>query len=173
MSPQAKSPSKQQQLREILKGIHGSDLQSPNAKQIANYQAHVATQDAEYFDFVELLGMYAGYYVISTRREINYCGTVTVETSICATRLHLKFYTLERWRQIEGKWDFEKDGTTYQKGSHSRFLFAQTVEGIINEIVAQMAHNAGYRNMNVGLWQRRLPVHLQRQPNPQPSWQQE
>ena len=150
--------SKQSEIREILRQHHGDRLQAPNQKQLANYQAHLATNDAEYKDFVALLGMYAGYYVIQTNHNS--------ETTIVATRLHLKFYTLPGSRRIEGTWDFELDGTTYQKGSHTRFLFAKNVEGIINAILNQLAYNAASRSRNQGIWQVRLPAHLRKQYNP-------
>jgi len=162
--------SKQQELRAILHNHYGNKLETPNKKQLANYAAHVATQDGEYSDFVELLGMYAGYYVIRIHSKHNYMGEITFEDGICATRLRLRFYTFDQWQPVEGKYgEYEKTGETYKRGSHTRFLFAKTVEGIINEIVAQIAYNAGSRSAGKGIWQRQLPRHLQVFPHGQGS----
>jgi hypothetical protein len=161
----AKPLSKRAQIRAVLQEYHGTQVSDPNAKQIAKYNAHVLCANEEYKGWLDLVGMYAGYYIIRTSDPVY---------PFIATRLY-GIFTLPNYREIvpptNGFWvQHEEDGTFYQRGKHSHIRWAKTQEGCLAAIIDQMAYNAAGRSANKGIWQRRLPTELQIQPHARDRW---
>lgn len=158
---QAKPIGKVRQIASYVQQHYGNDLSTPNAKQIANYNAHMmggkANEEADYrseYKYITaLLGMYAGYYVMREEdpRNPNFTFTAT----------KLKYGVHKADHLFEGH-------EIYYGLEHTRWVGGRTLEELLHNICYQIAYNANARSQNVGLWQRRLPAHLRRQPHSSP-----
>lgn len=161
----AKPISKRAQIRAALQDRFGTQVSQPNAKQIARYNQHALCSNVDYEGWQELIGMYAGYYIIRTTDP---------RSPFMATRLY-GVNTLPNYRDVvpptNGLWvQHEPDGTYCQQGNHSHIRWAKTLPDCLAAILDQMAYNAGGRSSNKGLWQRRLPAELQIQPHARSRW---
>jgi len=149
------SPSKRTQIAAILKQQYGNQVDTPTAKQQANYEAHKAVSEYShgyYQDWGVLVGMYAGYYVIQLDRNVRTDRDAN-ENLYVAFRLYYNIYS------------FTNENGIWYIPQHSNGMGGQTLDDCLNAICYRIAHNAAYRSANTGLWQRRLPVHLQQLPN--------
>jgi len=147
------TPSKRKQIAEILKQHYGNQVDTPNPKQQANYEAHKAASEYShgfYQDWDYLVGMYAGYYVIRVARDVR-TDQDARENEFVAFRLYY------------GIFSFTNENGTFKIPTHSSGVGGKTLEDCLNAICYQIGYNAAYRSGNLGLWQRRLPAHLQQE----------